>query len=419
MEIVLAVVLVLLSAVACLTQSMPVLKLYPPPNWLSYVTYRSRLAFAVASTAIAIWLAREWAYAPAGDWVAIGAVLTAAFIWATLVVSPAVLFHPRGQGTLVSAEDAAARVGDDEEVIGVVVGTQARAYVTDSTNPQHVLSDEFGGQRLMISWCVLCHNAAVFKGDLDGKPLKLRVIGGGNNNVLFYDSNSKNLVQQITGHIVAGPDKGRSLQWIPSVTTTWSNWRRQYPDSTLWLGPERNFFDRLICAVIAWAQSRIERKQKPFYAMNRPLDSRFEFTRLVSGVTIGGARRGYLMKTLADHPVVNDSVGQVPIVVFSGFSGALVRFFDRRIKHRVLTFEQDSAAGAASGLRARDNQTGSTWDQSGAAIDGPLEGAKLREIPGVNRIYWGAFGYFYPGATVWAAEEPKARTADRAAGSRG
>ena len=45
MTSVLALLLIGLSAVACLTQSMPVLKIKPPPNILSYVTYRYRPMF--------------------------------------------------------------------------------------------------------------------------------------------------------------------------------------------------------------------------------------------------------------------------------------------------------------------------------------------------------------------------------------
>jgi hypothetical protein len=56
-------------------------------------------------------------------------------------------------------------------------------------------------------------------------------------------------------------------------------------------------------------------------------------------------------------------------------------------------------AGAESGM-FEDLETGSTWDITGLAIAGSLEGTSLEVARHANH-FWFAFAAFYPGTEIW------------------
>ncbi len=401
MTLTLAVLLVGLSAVACLTQSMPVLKIKPPPNILSYVTYRYRSVFGVLAALVAVLLLATWAASAVQGRLAPAAVFVAGAIWVSLVGTPAILFRPfRGTARILAARDAG-MVSDDGTVIGVVLNGSARAYPEPMLMPQHVIADEIDGERIVVSWCPLCHSGMVFDGALHGQPIDPRVVGGGNNNVLIYDATSKNMFQQITGEILEGPDKGNHLNAIPSMITTWREWRTEHSDTTVWWCPPGSLFESVSRTLTLWAPTTILAKKKPFYVMDRPFDDRLECTEMVSGIEIGKRRKAYPSTRLAHEPVGNDAIERVPIAVFSKDGGAIVRFFDRRLGESLLRFQSASADDGVRGIVARDVESGTGWSLDGVAVDGPNRGISLKPIAGITRCFWFAFAHFYPDAEIW------------------
>jgi hypothetical protein len=68
--------------------------------------------------------------------------------------------------------------------------------------------------------------------------------------------------------------------------------------------------------------------------------------------------------------------------------------FSRQARGRVLTFR-------AADRRVGDEQTGSTWDQFGRAVAGPLAGTRLAPATATDS-FWFDWAAFHPGTTVWA-----------------
>ena len=124
--------------------------------------------------------------------------------------------------------------------------------------------------------------------------------------------------------------------------------------------------------------------------------------------TLNGETVAYPFLRLEETPVVNDDIGGTPIVVFHapGTASALDRgtisnsrdvgatgVFDRRLGDRTLTFRPDSNAFI-------DEETGSTWNVLGRAVDGPLVGQALTPIVHANH-FWFAWAAFKPETRVW------------------
>jgi hypothetical protein len=119
----------------------------------------------------------------------------------------------------------------------------------------------------------------------------------------------------------------------------------------------------------------------------------------------------YAFSTLRNRPVINDTAGGIPIVVFwtPGTASALderrisqgrevgaTGVFERRLDGEVLEFEP------AGNGRFRDRRTGSAFDLLGRATAGPLRGRTLRPIPHGNH-FWFAWAVFRPSTRVVAA----------------
>jgi hypothetical protein len=111
----------------------------------------------------------------------------------------------------------------------------------------------------------------------------------------------------------------------------------------------------------------------------------------VLGIENGGETRAYARPALEREGVLNDRVGDRPVVVTAGPDGTLAAY-DRRVDGELLSF----AAGEAGSMRAGDSR----WDRlTGRALDGPLEGMRLAPLG--ERMFWFAWLEFHPETGLW------------------
>jgi hypothetical protein len=125
-------------------------------------------------------------------------------------------------------------------------------------------------------------------------------------------------------------------------------------------------------------------------------------------VDLNGEAVAYPYTVLEQVGVVNDTVGGTELVVFwlPGTASALdaetvaggrdvgtAVVFERNLDAQVLTF-------ASQGGRIVDAQTGSSWNVSGQAIDGPLAGQALTPAVAINH-FWFSWAAFRPDTRVY------------------
>jgi hypothetical protein len=119
----------------------------------------------------------------------------------------------------------------------------------------------------------------------------------------------------------------------------------------------------------------------------------------------------YPFSRLEEHPVIHDEIGGEPIVVFwsPGVASALdqtaiaesrdvgsAAAFVPELDGEILSFISEDG-------EIRDEETGSTWNVLGRAIDGELEGARLKEYVSAQH-FWFAWAAFQPETGVWAPD---------------
>jgi hypothetical protein len=73
---------------------------------------------------------------------------------------------------------------------------------------------------------------------INGTPTTLGVSGKlWRDALIMYDRATDSLWSQVNGTAVAGREKGKRLQELPSELTTWGQWKRRHPDTLVLVKP--------------------------------------------------------------------------------------------------------------------------------------------------------------------------------------
>lgn len=285
---------------------------------------------------------------------------------------------------------------DDDIVLGVSSGHVARAYPAADLTQHGAVSDTVPDGPISVTWCGVCNTGLVFRAVVNGRTLHFqydRMVGG---NEVQKDAETGSSWQQATGKAIDGPLEGTRLTLYPVVRTTWAAWRTQYPHSTV-LKPLPGYIERMPAAAQRIKDvTRFAPEGAPRGAL--ALDGRLPPRETVAGVEVGGDALALPFPELRIARVVNERVGDLPVLVVHQPASDTTTAFDARVKGRVLRFEP---AGADAAM-VRDRETRSTWDAYGLALEGPLKGTQLTRIALVPQ-FWFAWSQFRPGTRVFRA----------------
>jgi hypothetical protein len=131
-----------------------------------------------------------------------------------------------------SVAAAEAEWGDDELVIGVVAGGEARAYPIAVLNWHELVNDTLGGQPILVSFCPLCGTGLVFDRRVAGEARRFGVSGLlYRSDLLMYDRGSESLWSQISAEAVTGSLLRQRLRLLRARMERWGAWRRSRPDT--------------------------------------------------------------------------------------------------------------------------------------------------------------------------------------------
>lgn len=122
----------------------------------------------------------------------------------------------------------AARLDGGDMVIGYAHGGQARAYPQRILVLHEIVNDRVGGLNVAITYCPLTATAQGFKrGDttlgVSGQLL--------NSNLVMFDRETGSFFSQIAATGLTGPHRGRTLDEVNLIWTTWERWRAEHPET--------------------------------------------------------------------------------------------------------------------------------------------------------------------------------------------
>lgn len=210
---------------------------------------------------------------------------------------------------------------DEELVMGLQIGGEARAYPFSILNWHELVNDVVGEQPVVVSYCPLCRSGYVFSRVVGDSTLTFGVSGLlYNSNVLLYDRETESLWSQIEAEAVSGPLQGAELEQMYATTTTWADWLRTHPDTEV-LNRNTGY--------------RRDYTRSPYgdYSRDRALmfpvdatDSAFHFKAIVAGIEVGGKYKAYPIPVLekAGTDTFTDTFnGQELVISYDDATGAV------------------------------------------------------------------------------------------------
>lgn len=294
------------------------------------------------------------------------------------------LFVPAAQG---SAEWA-----DQETVIGVELDGHARAYPVRLLSLHEVVNDNIAGRPIAVTWCPLCFSAIIFDREVNGRELTFGVSGYLlKNNLVMYDHQTNTLWSQVLAQSIRGPLRKNWLTVLPSMLTSWGSWKDLYPETEV-ISAER----------LGRSSEDIIDPYAGYYTSGAAgfgggeSDPRLEPKSLVVALSRQDVSRAYPLDGLKKVHLLNDRIGEVPVVLLYNSEFQAVRVFRRDPSGEILSFAPAEQAGLH-----RDDRTGSLWDLwRGTAIEGSLEGSEL-ELISAPLVFWFAWSDLHPQTEVY------------------
>ena len=298
---------------------------------------------------------------------------------------------------------------DEEPVIVVEIGDDARAYPVQILIWHEIVNDVVGGVPLAVTYCPLCNSAIAFEREQDGTEYDFGVSGLlRNSDLVMYDRQTESWWQQFTGEAIVGELTGTVLKFVPASTVSFADFRSAHP-AGLVLSRDTGFDRDYGRSPYAGYDSTSD----PFL-FDGDADGRLPPAERIVAVGISGETVAYPFSVLQEQIVIEDSVGGTPIVVFfeqgtkSALDGSSIAdsrdvgasgVFLPDIDGRALTFRSEDD-------RIVDLETGSTWSILGEATDGPLEGMELTPVVHGDH-FWFAWAAFKPDTRIWTPQEEK------------
>lgn len=289
----------------------------------------------------------------------------------------------------VSKEEADMFLRDGDQVVGVNINGDTRAYPLQILVWHEIVNDNVGGTPVAVTYCPLCFTNQVFNRTVSGQTVEFGTSGKlYNSNLVMYDRTSNSLWSQALGQAIVGKHSGVKLDRIPFDVAFWKEWKQLYPDTKV--------------------LSRDTGSTRPYgadpygnYYTNNDLffpvsneDNRLGLKEVVVGLENGGQYKAYKLKQIEDRNVINDVINGKSIVLFS-LHPAMVRVFNSTLDGQKLDFAYDK-----NSTKITDKQTGSEWNLEGIGIEGPMKGKHLTRLP-FDEGFWFEWVAFHPETEVY------------------
>lgn len=342
-----------------------------PSLGLAYFLYRWRWVFRgilAALAAIGFWKAWQ----ASKKWALLVAVAMLAAVWMTnFEMAADTMFYQPGNLQMKTAAEN--KVPKDKLVIGVAQNGAARAYPIQFIGYHHQVLDTLGGEALMVTYCTVCRTGRVYRPVANGQPETFRLVGMDHFNAMFEDARTKSWWRQVTGEAVAGPLTGQALPEVLSEQLSLEKWLALYPHSRI-MQPDSTFSE--------------EYKDMDSYDIGKgrgPLTGTdtlsWQRKSWVVGIAIGTASKAFDWNRLLEERLIQETVGQTPIVLALAADNKSFVAFERPSAAANFTLQRDT-------LHLEQQQFTLRGDAVGA-------GTALKKVQAVQE-FWHSWQTFHP-----------------------
>ncbi len=285
----------------------------------------------------------------------------------------------------------------DTRVLGVEINGEARAYPLPIMWWHEVVNDTLGGEPVLVTYCPLTGSGLAFDPVVGGRFLNFGVSGLlFENNLIMFDRQTESLWNQLLLGAQCGPERDSELSRIPVVETMLGGWVERHPQTTV--VTTNTGFSRSY-GVYPYGNYRELNNSETLFPSS-PWGEELPPKEKVLGIHEDRSSVAYpfgVLKSLGAAVALNDSVGDLAVLVTYQGGYQTARAFDRTVHDQTLTFSVvDSTA-----FTLVDAETGTEWNALGVAVAGPLEGSRLTAVADAYLLFWFSWSIYYPRTRVF------------------
>jgi len=283
------------------------------------------------------------------------------------------------QATLRLADAKTNVVPLEKLVVGFVdTSGAATAYPIQFMGYHHQVRDQVGATPVMVTYCNVCRTGRVFSPLLHGQPEQFRLVGMDHFNAMFEDATTGSWWRQVSGEAVAGPLRGSQLAELPSSQTTLREWLALHPASQI-MQPDSTFatdyadmdsYDLGLGRGALTGTDTLSWNDKSW---------------VVGLQTNAHAAKAYDWNRLKQERIVNDTIGDQPVVVVLAADGQSFFAFQRPDAATIFTLQHDTLTNGDQ-----------TWHLTGRAIT-----SATNDLPKLSAYqeFWHSWRTFHPYTT--------------------
>ena len=316
--------------------------------WTFYNRHKLALAllalFAVATASSVLGGAGHWAILAVGS-------LVAAAGFGFGYVNPRFMMrsqqkHPR----YYPIEQAKEVLSPETSLIVVETSAGARGHPDRHILRPHVagLTEETDGEDMVLTYCGLSNLGVAYVPEIDGKKLDLQVMTQLENNLVMWDRNSGEPIQQLWGRLESdGPD-GPTMPERPSYRMPLWAFEDAFPKGKVflnpivpvWKNPILGIYDRIVHMAFVGGVVDQAKKDEPTFPTIHRFDDRLPNKEMVYAANVGDDYVAWTQAFIRDHgDLMNTRLGDRDIVVAYHEKQDSVGMYVNTSGHRVHAIE--------------------------------------------------------------------------------
>lgn len=302
-------------------------------------------------------------------------------------------------------EAASAWLEPRSPVLVLEIDGDARAYPLAILTRHEIVNDVVAGTPVTVTYCPLCNSGIAFERVVDGDVLDFGTSGRlYRANLVMYDRQSRSLWSQFRGEAVVGDAVGTRLPKLPVSLLSWEEFAGERPDGAVLARPDGRGYGNN--PYVGYEDQGVD------FLFRGPQDDRLGPQTRVVGVSTpdGSEATAVTLDLLRDQRVVDVDFDGAPLTVWwaPGAASAVdtASIDDGRDVGQSASFRPVAPDGtrlhfspADDPTRFVDDETASTWNLLGEAVDGPLAGATLQAVPR-DDTFWFVWFAFRPATVV-------------------
>ena len=198
-------------------------------------------------------------------------------------------------------------------MIVLTIADEVRAYPLQILIYHEIVNDKVSNVPVAITFCPLCNASIVFDRRVKGEVLDFGTTGRlRKSDLVMYDRQTESWWQQLTGVGIVGKHAGTILTQIPASIIAFEDFKKAYPAGRVL--SRKTGYTRPYGRNPYRGYDRIG--DMPFM-FEHPTDKRLPAMERVISVRTGNQQRIYPYSVFSKEPVINDTLGDSAVVIFS------------------------------------------------------------------------------------------------------